>query len=32
MGPEVLQAEDEGRVRAHLHRMVATCQQHIGRD
>jgi sugar phosphate isomerase/epimerase len=32
MGPEVLQAEDEGRVRAHLQRMVATCQQHIGRD
>jgi sugar phosphate isomerase/epimerase len=32
MGPEVLQAEDEGRVRAHLARMVGTCRQHTARD
>ena len=30
MGPEVLQAEDEALVRAHLRRMVAFCRQHAG--
>ena len=30
MGPEVLQAEDEALVRAHLQRMVAFCRQHAG--
>jgi sugar phosphate isomerase/epimerase len=30
LGPEVLEAEDEGRVRAHLRQIVAFCRQHAG--
>lgn len=32
MGPEVLQAEDESLVRAHLRRMVAFCRRHTNCD
>jgi sugar phosphate isomerase/epimerase len=32
MGPEVLQAEDESLVRAHLQRMVAFCRHHASPD
>jgi sugar phosphate isomerase/epimerase len=31
LGPEALQAEDEGQVRAHLRRAVAFCQNHTSR-
>ena len=30
MGPEVLHAENEGQVQAHLQRMVAFCREYVG--